>query len=151
MGLFGGGSDDGGAARAAESNAQIARENAEREQMRWDREQQLIRSRQEEEKLEKARQSQLAQKALDEERAKKAAEEEEKRRQEEAKKTAPPIEFQNTRTAKVQTLANAGLPSLNDPKKKQQTTGNQFMGQSNLALSSVGGFNTKDTGGRRYA
>lgn len=150
MGLFSGGSDDGGAARAAESNAQIARENAEREQMRWEREQQLIRQRQEEEKLERARQEQAAAKALEEERAKKAAEEEERRRQEEARNAAPPIKFENTRLNQAKTLASAGLPGFQDLVKKKATTdSNKFMGQSNSATSS--GFNTQQTGGRRYA
>lgn len=144
---MGGGDGDGGAAAIAEANARAAREAAQAEQARWEREQKRIADEKAAEKLELAQQEAKRQQQIQYER-------EEAARQAEAlaKTGTPNTSFIDTRSdkAKAYAAASAGLPGFGDLKNKftqtPQPTG-AFSGQSNLP---IGTFNASQAGGRKY-
>lgn len=147
MGL-GGGSYDGGAAGAAVIQAQTARENAQAEEVRWEREQQLAADQRSQATADTARQT-AAQKAdLDAATQKKAAADAAAAAA--ANSTAPPTyQWNNTRTDNAKALASTGLPfgQLTQQTQSQYSAANPgYLGQSN-AISSNSGVSF---GGRKY-
>lgn len=149
--MGGGSNGDNGASAIAEANSRAAREAAQAEQARWEREQQRLQQEKEAEKQRLQTEEAKRQQELEYQRQEAA------RQAEAQQKTGiPSTSFLDTRTdkAKAFAAASAGLPGFGDLKKKAMvatpmagsSTG-AFSGQGNLPLSA---FNLNQTGGRRY-
>jgi hypothetical protein len=144
----GGGTIDSGAAQAAKEQAAVARENAAREEARWQREQDRIAKEKADQAAEGAKQEAERAKLLSEQqagqRAQLAAQGE----------TGVGANIDSIQTKKRDALAGYDT-MFNELKNKTQAqqvsnaSGGNYLGQSNT-LVSQSGFNTQNTGGKRY-
>lgn len=147
--MGGGGGGDNGAAAIAEANARAAREAAEAETRRWEREQQRVAQEKEAEKQRLQQEEAKRQQELEYQRQEAA-----RQAEAQAKTGIPKTDFLDTRSdkAKAYAAASANLPSFKNLKNNPMTpqpgasTG-AFGGQSNMPTSQ---FNFGQVGGRRY-
>lgn len=149
---FGGGGGgqtiDSGAAEAAKEQAAVARENAAREEARWQREQ---------DRVSKEKQDQQAEAAKQEaERAKMISDQQAAQRAQTAAQGTTGVGADISSVQAKQKGALAGYDTaFNELKNKTQAqqaanaSGGSFLGQSNT-LVNQSGFNTQNTGGKRY-